>query len=140
MISLDKIVGCRVTILAFMSSEATSDSKKLRVFYQNAPFHRTVYVGGAWAGITPTGLVQVGLFNDLRPMPEMVTLDVVDDTVGQEIEKLEKQGVIREVEATVLMPLVVAKSLLPLIQQMIDQLEMIQKAQVEKAALSDHAS
>ena len=123
-----------------MSSDQPSDSKKIRVFYQNAPFHRTVYAGGAWAGITPTGLVQVGLFNDLRPMPEMVTLDVVDDAVGSEIEKLEKQGVIREVEATVLMSLPVAKSLLPLLQQMIDQLETIQKAQAEKAALPDHAS
>ena len=83
-----------------MSDKTPQDSKRLRVFYQNGPFHRTVFVGGAWAGVSPNGLVQVGTFNDLRPMPEMVVHGVVDDSLGPEIEKLEKQGVVREVEAT----------------------------------------
>lgn len=122
-----------------MSSEE-SESRKIQFFYQNAPFHRTVFVSGAWAGVTPSGLVQLGLFNDLHPMPEMVIQEVVEDTLGPEIEKLEKRGVIREVEATVVMSLSTAKLILPLIQQMIDQLETIQKAQTEKSALSDHAS
>ena len=112
-----------------MSDKEPQDSKRLRVFYQNGPFHRTVFVGGAWAGVSPNGLVQVGIFNDLRPMPEMVVHGVVDDSLGPEIEKLEKQGVVREVEATLLMPLTIAKSLLPLIQQMIDQIEATQAAQ-----------
>jgi hypothetical protein len=122
-----------------MSSEET-ESRKLQFFYQTAPFHRTTFISGAWAGITPSGLIQLGLFNDLRPMPEMVIQEVVGDTLGAEIEKLEKRGVIREIEATVIMPLATAKLILPLIQQMIDQLDTIQKAQAEKSASSDHAS
>ena len=116
------------------------DTKNLRVFYQNSTFHRTVFAGGVWAGVTPNGLVQLGFFNDLRPMPEMVTHGVVNDELGPEIETLEKKGIVREVETTVLLPLPMAKSLLPLIQQMIDQLEAIQKARAEKAELLDHAS
>jgi hypothetical protein len=58
-------------------SDEEQESRNVKVFYQNSPLHRAVFAGGAWAGITPNGLLQVALFNDLRPMPEIVVLDVV---------------------------------------------------------------
>ncbi len=114
-------------------TEQQGSKQQIKIFYQYGSLHRTIVVSGAWAGITPAGFVQLGFSNDLRPMPEMVVHDIVNDEVGPEVEKLERQGVVREVEATVLIALPVAKSLIPLIQQMIDQLEAIHKAQEEKA-------
>ena len=76
-----------------MPDQEPEESRKIKVFYQNAVSHRTLFVGGAWAGITPNGFVQLGLFNDLRPMPEMVTHGVIDDTFGPEIEKDRKSVV-----------------------------------------------
>ena len=124
-----------------MSDKVPKESEKIRVYYQNSALHRTLFVSGAWAGLTPTGLIQLALFNDLHPMPEMVTHAVVADAIGPEADKLEKQGIIREVEATILIPPQIAQSLLPLIQQMIDQAETLKaakKAQTEQP--SDHAS
>jgi hypothetical protein len=120
-----------------MSDEVQKESEKIRVYYQNSALHRTLFVSGAWAGLTPTGLIQIALFNDLHPMPEMVTHDIVADAIGPETDKLEKRGVIREVEATILIPPQIAQSLLPLMQQMIDQAETLRaakQAQTEKAS------
>jgi hypothetical protein len=118
-----------------MSSE---EPQKIKVFYQNSANHQTLFVGGAWAGIAPNGLIQLGLFNDLRPMPEMVTHGVVNDEMGPELEKLEKRGVIREVEATLLIPLPIAISILQLVQQTIDKLVEVQNSQAEK--VGEHVS
>lgn len=96
---------------------------EVKIYYEKSKQHRTINISGAWVGVTPTLGVQLALYNDLRPMPELTTNAVTKEgKLGSEIETLEKKGIVRETEVTVVMAPQVAAELLRLIQQMLNQI------------------
>jgi hypothetical protein len=106
-----------------MAEEKEEASKDVKIFYEKSPLYRTVRATGAWAGITPQGEVQIMVFNDLRPLPEFVRQEITDDrTLGKEIEKVERKGVLREIEVNIAIAPDVAIALVGLIEQMLEQL------------------
>lgn len=102
-------------------SEGEQDSKKLAFYYQKTRHHRTIRADGAWAGLTPQLEVQFALFMDLRPMPDYTLNEIVGDGLGKELERVERSGVLREVQATVTMTVENAEEFIKLLAQMIAQ-------------------
>jgi len=114
------------------------DSKKLErisFIYQKARHHRTFHADGVWAGITPQLEVQFAFFNDLRPMPDMVTHAVTDQGVlGEEISR-EKQNpdvLLREANVTVVMNKEAVKNTIQLLERMVKDIEDHIAREVEK--------
>ncbi len=101
--------------------------KEVKIYYEKSNQHRTINITGAWAGVTPSLGVQLALYNDLRAMPEFTANKVTDEgKLGQEIGRLERDGLIRETEVTVIMSPQVAVEFIGIIQQMLDQINTIE--------------
>lgn len=115
------------------------DPKKpdeLRFVYEKARHHRTLHADGAWSGLTPHAEVQISFYNDLRRMPISVTHPVKDDDTIGPGEPQEVSDLVREVDVTVVMNVLVAKATIALLNQMVEQAEAIiaQKQAIEKSA------
>ncbi len=106
-------------------SDETAKPKEIRFVYEKARHHRTMHADGAWSGLTPHAEVQVSFYNDLRRMPISVTHAVQEnDTIGPGTQK-EASDLVREIDVTVVMNVAVAKGLIALLNQMVEQAEPI---------------
>jgi hypothetical protein len=105
------------------------------VYYQRGRHYRTIEAEGAQAGITPRGKVQFTLFSELRPTPEFV-LHRVSPTgnLGDVLEQVVKEGIVREVEVNVVMDLATTVQFIDLLQRTLQQIQAL--SEQRKAELS----
>ena len=102
------------------------------IFYDRSPLYRTVSPSGALAGITPNAAIQVLFYTDLAPVPEYVRQELVDQRkLGQELDKIQKQGIHREYDVGVVLNKVLTKSLIELLAAMLKQLEKVEIKDVQ---------
>lgn len=91
--------------------------EQVRFFYIKSNHFRVVHVDGAHGGLTPSGLIQMALFNDRIPIPQQtlhpVTVTDAGKKLGAELqdERVARDGIVREVEVEALMAISVAKTL-----------------------------
>jgi hypothetical protein len=90
-----------------------SMSNRLEFHYKKSNYFRVIKVNGAWGGLTPNSDVQMSIFSERLPLPDLDEYEISD---GGKITKLVRKiaktkGVIREVEATLTMTPSVAKAL-----------------------------
>jgi hypothetical protein len=111
---------------------AEDTDKKIAFFYQNSPLSRTVHADGAWAGLTPQLEIQFSFFNDLRPTPEYILHRLTDQGLGEEVERIERQGVIREVEVNVVMNPANVEELIKLLSRMVAEVHAARR-KIEQA-------
>lgn len=106
-------------------------SNQIGIYYQRARHYRTIHADGAQFGVTPRAAIQFTLFSDQRPMPEFVLHQVTPEgNLGEVIEEVKKEGVIREVEANVVMDVATAASFVEKLQGVLEQIKSLQaKAQ-----------
>lgn len=100
----------------------------VRFHYLKSSQFRVVHVDGAHGGLTPRGQIQMALFNERQPIPQQ-TLERLtpDGRLGDEIKdkRIQKEGLIREVEVEAIMTLESAKSLVTWLQERIDLLQKL---------------
>ncbi len=100
----------------------------VRFYYLKSSQFRVVHVDGAHGGLTPRGQIQMALFNERQPIPQQ-TLEKLtpEGGLGDEIKdkRIQKEGLIREVEVEAIMTLESAKSLVTWLQQRIDLLQKL---------------
>ena len=67
---------------------------------------------GAHGGITPSGGIFAGVYNQRAPIPQVTIHGVEGDNVSEEIreERQSKEGIVREVEVGLVMDLATAES------------------------------
>lgn len=108
------------------------DRKKLEVHYLKMPCYRTYHVDGAFGGIAPNGNLYMELFVERLPTPQVIKHKITPEGLGEEVERQGKQGIIREVEAGVVMNMEVAKVLRSWLDGKINEFEsrMKQKGRV----------
>ena len=90
----------------------TGDSKtrEFSVHYIKSNSFRVICAEGAHGGISPSGKIQMALFNERHPIPQQ-TYHAVEDVgknalkIGKEIveKRVGKIGLVREVEAEILL-------------------------------------
>lgn len=71
-----------------------------------------IHVEGAHGGVTPTGKIQIAVFNDRQPIPQQTIHEVASTgKVGDEVkeERITRGGIVREVEAELIIDLDGAK-------------------------------
>jgi hypothetical protein len=84
--------------------------KQIEVHYLKTPNYRSYHVDGVLGGITPAGTLYIELFLQRWPTPKSILHEVNDDgTLGKELGRDSKTGLIREVEAGLTMDLAAAE-------------------------------
>lgn len=80
--------------------------------YLKTSNYRTFHVDGIFGGPTPNGNIYMELFVERAPTPKQVTHQVnKDGTLGVEIKREGKSGLIREIEAGIVFDLATAEKI-----------------------------
>lgn len=77
-------------------------------------FFRVIHADGVWGGVTPHLQIQMAFFSERLPIPEIVKHTITPDgQLGKEVvaDRVTREGVVREIEASVVVSLEVAKVL-----------------------------
>lgn len=103
-------------------------SEEIRFNYIKSNLFRVVRVDGIWAGITPNLDIHINLCSERFPIPQQ-TLHKIDPdgAIGEEIvdARISRDGIVREVEVGAVMNISTAKSLIELLQEIIEQVEKV---------------
>jgi hypothetical protein len=106
----------------------TPPVKEIRFNYIKSNLFRVVRVDGIWAAITPNLDIHVNLCSERYPIPQQ-TLHKIDPdgSIGEEIidARISRDGIVREVEVGAVMDISTAKSLIELLQELIEQVEKV---------------
>lgn len=88
--------------------------RTIRFHYIKAAQFRDIHIDGVHGGPTPKGLIQMSVFCERFPIPRETVHGLgPDGTLGPERrdERVAKEGIVRSVEASLIMDLSVAQSL-----------------------------
>jgi hypothetical protein len=84
----------------------------IAINYLKSSLFRVIHVSGAVGGISPSGLLEMNLFSERSPIPRRVVYAITPElTLGEELEREGREGVIREIEMASLMDLATARVL-----------------------------
>jgi hypothetical protein len=103
--------------------------------YTKSNHFRVVHGDGVWGGATPKGTIAITFFSERVPIPRVLKHSInPDGGLGEEMKEGRDslEGVVREVEVTVVLDVSVAKSLIPWLYSHIQALEKGQSAKDEK--------
>lgn len=98
----------------------------LEFHYLKSNLFRVVHVSGAYGGIAPDGSINMVLFSERLPIPDLTVSTLQDDgMLGAELreERVVRSGVVREVEMAGVMDLKTARSLLNWLKAKVELLE-----------------
>ena len=98
-------------------------SSSITFHYIKSNEFRVIHADGVWGGATPRSYITMSFYSERVPIPQTITHEVKEGILGSEQNRSSKDGIIREVEVEVMIDLVMAKSLIPWLQEKIDQLE-----------------
>lgn len=83
--------------------------KEIVANYIKTNSYRSYYADGIFGGLTPNGKVYVEFFLQRSVTPETITYKVEDGILTDEIERKGKEGIVREIEAGVIIDIKTAK-------------------------------
>jgi hypothetical protein len=106
----------------------------IRFDYIKSPLHRVIYVDGFHGGLTPSGKVHMALFNERKPIARSETYRLTPGAALDKLEsRIERDAMIREVEASVVMDLERAVALRGWLDRLFKQIEELQaKAKIKR--------
>ncbi len=92
-------------------------------------FFRVIHADGIFGGMSPRGGIQIAFFSERQPIPQQMCHTINPDTgrLGDELEdqRISRDGIVREIEANVIMELTTAKSFLSWLQATVNDAEEI---------------
>jgi len=84
--------------------------EQMDVHYLKTSSYRTYYMDGIFGGVTPNAKLYVELFLQRSPTPQTIQYSVEKDgNLGKELRRVGKEGLIREIEAGLVMDIQTAK-------------------------------
>lgn len=102
--------------------------KELKFNYIKSNLFRVIHVDGIWAAITPNLDIHVNFCSERYPIPQQTLHKIYPDgAIGEEIidARISRDGIVREVEVGAVMDTSTAKSLIELLQELIEQVEKV---------------
>lgn len=80
--------------------------------YVKGPDFQTIHVDGAIGGITPKNLLHIAMYSERPAIPQQITHRIEEDgSLGKEIKRSGKSGVVRQMEVDLFMTEDTARSL-----------------------------
>lgn len=121
-----------------MAKKKTAKKKeRLPFHYIKANQFRVIHADGVHGGITPRGYIQMALFSDRHPIPQIVVHEIDQDgkVSPKELasERVSKPGIVREVETEVIMDLDAAKVISKWLANKISMVEKLRKQAIAEA-------
>lgn len=101
---------------------------RVKFHFIKSPFFRVVHVDGVYGGITPHGYIHMAVFNERSAIPQLVEHELKDRQVGPEIDRVSKEGIVREIESDLLFDVETARSLAGWLTSKIEEVEKIKRA------------
>jgi len=84
------------------------------------------YANGVIGGLMPKGELQMDFFIERRVIPQTVTHEISEEgQLGKQIDITSKEGIIREIECGIIMPIVAAQALYQWLGQRIEEFQKI---------------
>lgn len=101
--------------------------KTIRYHYIKSTAFRVVHADGVFGGPTPKGYLQLDFFNERFPIPQVIEHSIAEikgdkASVGEELSRSGREGVVREVEVGVVLDRESAEALRDWLTRHIDQL------------------
>lgn len=122
-----------------MSDAKAEKAKKLRYYFVKSNDFRVIYAEGAFGGVSPKGAIRMTLFNERFPLPQETIHEIRPNEeggvmVGPELtaERVGKVGIIREMEADIVLSLETARVVHQWIGEKIQEIENIQNKVSER--------
>ena len=73
---------------------------------------RAIHVDGAHGGPTPQGLISMNVYSERAPIPQQLIHNIKPDhSLGEPVEIIGREGIVRDVEASLIMNPTVARSI-----------------------------
>lgn len=91
-----------------MSENMSSNAVKFHLVKGN--FFRVIHADGVVGGITPSREIFLSLFNERDAIPQLIEQAInADGSLGEEIKRSGKEGIVREIEVGVMLNVKTAK-------------------------------
>ncbi len=105
------------------------DKSKIDFHFEKSNLFRVVHVDGAFGGPTPQGKILVSVYSERLPLPKVITQELKPDgSLGEEVDRLSRGGIFREVEVALTMDKNVAEAIRDWLGDQIRKLDKIEEA------------
>jgi hypothetical protein len=100
----------------------TASNKTIKFNYIKTNNYRTYHVDGVFGGLTAHRKIYMELFLERAVTPQSIDVEVRQDgTLGEEVSRTGKEGLVREIEAGAIMDVSVAEGLRDWLDEKIKQ-------------------
>ena len=104
-----------------MPSDPTN---KIKFHYIKADSFRVIPASGVWGGVNTRGSIDMTFFTERAPIPKVVSHEITSEgQLGMEVDRKTKEGLVRDVQVSVLIDLPFAKSFRDWLDDKINELE-----------------
>ena len=100
--------------------------QKLRFHYIKSNYFRVIHADGAYGGVSPRRTIQINFYSERQPIPQLTVHGVAGDgALSGELpdERVVRDGIVREIEAGVIVTLEAAESLRDWLSDNINKLQ-----------------
>jgi len=107
---------------------------KMRFNYIKSNQFRTIHYDGIHGGLTPQGKIQLAVFSERFPIPRETVHEIVGKGIGKEFleERVARPGIVREIEANIVMDRKQAESLRGWLDDRLRDLDALDAADTNK--------
>ena len=121
--------------MAEPSKPNSPEERIIRAHYIKSNHFRVIYSDGVIGSITPSGNLQINFFSQRNPIPQLMTyrVDAAGHVLGEtKEERVQREGVVREVEVGVVMTIDEARSLASWVEDKVSEYARIASVFHEK--------
>jgi hypothetical protein len=94
----------------YTTAKTSKAPKEIDINYIKSGGYRTFHVDGVFGGLTPNGKIHVALFVQRQVIPEIIKQEIMPEgALGQEVSRVSKKGIVREIESGLIMDVEIAK-------------------------------
>ena len=110
------------------------EAQKITFRFLKSQYFRVIHADGVFGGITHQGKMSVAFFSERTPFPDLLVQEFNETTgvLGREVARTGSDGILREIEACVMMDLDTAQSFLEWLQRHIDIARRLQGTEAAK--------
>lgn len=109
-----------------MTMVTDDKTKSITFHYKKSSHFKTMHVDGVVGGLAPNGLIRATVFNERWPIPQSQTFHLLDNRfLGGPVDSEGIEGVVREVEADLVMSEDSAKQMLEWLQSTLTALQEV---------------
>jgi hypothetical protein len=108
-------------------NDAGGEQDRLNVDYIKSNHFRTIAPSGMMGSVTPQGMVQVALFSERQAIPQRVVYSLMSDgSMGNVIERIGRDAVVREVEVAITLDIETATIFCKHLEDLIKEIKAIE--------------